>query len=327
MNNQVSNRFAWMAFVCAILVVFIHIGKVQHAGCSLLMYQILVDGVCKIAVPFFFMASGYFLARRYGEENWWQVALRKRVQTILIPYVFWNGVTILLVGDWSIKGIVNGFGFNPMDYCALNALWFMRSLFLFVIVSSVLFPLLLRISIRSFLSLVGVSLVIIEFAYSTALPWVVPFEITFSLRGLVFFAVGVYLSMHSVNVSIYNERCKLILCALSGISLVIMTYLDRSGAHGTWVMRPVVMILALCAVWMLMPTITMPKALQFTAFRIYILHGIVLGGARCLGMKMTMDSILEYLFRGIVCVGICVLISHAMNWALPRFARIVFGGR
>ena len=64
--------------------------------------------VCPIAVPFFFVASGYFLGvRAWSGCGWGGNAMRKRIKTLLIPYFFWCVCWCMFT--YLTDGILHGF--------------------------------------------------------------------------------------------------------------------------------------------------------------------------------------------------------------------------
>ena len=44
-------------------------------------------GFCCLAVPFFFMVSGYFPARHFDETGWWIRETGMRMQSLPVPYL------------------------------------------------------------------------------------------------------------------------------------------------------------------------------------------------------------------------------------------------
>ena len=69
----VSAKFANMSLLSAVLVVIIHVFKRNQEFGTVVwwMRQFLGEGVCRIAVPFFFLAAGYFLAKHFNDVGWW----------------------------------------------------------------------------------------------------------------------------------------------------------------------------------------------------------------------------------------------------------------
>ena len=59
-------------------------------------------GIGQCAVPFFFIASGFFLAGHMCETDWWNRECKKRVRMLLVPCLF---VCILLVRPWVADSV------------------------------------------------------------------------------------------------------------------------------------------------------------------------------------------------------------------------------
>ena len=90
MNHKVSNA----SFFAALMVVAIHTSgrepwTIENGTALWWLEAIGHCGVFGIAVPFFFICSGYFLARHMEECGWWRRECIKRARTLLAPYVFW----------------------------------------------------------------------------------------------------------------------------------------------------------------------------------------------------------------------------------------------
>ena len=91
MDRGLSNKIANMCFLCTLLVVVIH--SPLPVSRELNFWEHFVKEVLTmIAVPTFFVISGYLLALRMprslaGGIAWWLDAMKKRVRTIWVPYV------------------------------------------------------------------------------------------------------------------------------------------------------------------------------------------------------------------------------------------------
>lgn len=142
-----------MGLVCACLVVAIHVGLPTSEGVGWWVSRLLKDGICKIAVPFFFAAAGFFLAGHTDEPGWWPREMGKRVRSLLVPYVLWSALwtlyatpftlmaNVLAGAPWARNLPLTGseclaiFGFDLCDYPRLIPLWFVRCLLLLVALS------------------------------------------------------------------------------------------------------------------------------------------------------------------------------------------------
>ncbi len=115
---------------------------------------------CVVAVPIFFFISGYLFFK--GLEEWntsvWIGKLKKRVRTLLVPYLVWNLLSILVqflsdnkaallegmppnIGVWfqTIGGwrVLWGTGHLGLPHNA--PLWFIRNLMLLAVFAPVIF--------------------------------------------------------------------------------------------------------------------------------------------------------------------------------------------
>lgn len=138
MDSDTSNKMANMGFLCAIFIVLL------HSGCG---------GITSVAVPYFFLAAGYFLAGHIGEEGWWRREVCKRVRSLLVPMWIWGAVSIMieLLLQWGIR--LTGYDYQGESLSFLyrllkslgvlftvnmGVLWFVRMLFILVVISPLL---------------------------------------------------------------------------------------------------------------------------------------------------------------------------------------------
>lgn len=97
-------------------------------------------------VPWFFFASGYW----YAQSTWPYAAnVRVRVRSLLVPYYLWNLLwfPVLFICNWigwrycganrvvdgSWECVVRCLGFSPFAWPALVPTWFLRALFVVVV--------------------------------------------------------------------------------------------------------------------------------------------------------------------------------------------------
>jgi serine/alanine racemase len=98
-------------FICALMVVAIHIAPLSSYS-TLINYGIQ-NYLARVAVPFFFVASGYFLFRKTSYENFDKTIPLAYAKRIFRLYVIWTVIYFPRVLRNSIlrdeKGIVHGF--------------------------------------------------------------------------------------------------------------------------------------------------------------------------------------------------------------------------
>lgn len=154
-----SKVMDWLRFPMAVLVVLIHTGSLGGDSPYPVYSTLCIlfpKAICQLAVPLFFMISGYLFFN--GLEKWdkdvYLTKLKRRVRSLLIPYILWNIIAIVLYYSYSaFRMRLHGETFisfpeqlqrwkglrifwdcdhgMPLDY----PLWYVRDLIVFVIAS------------------------------------------------------------------------------------------------------------------------------------------------------------------------------------------------
>lgn len=331
MTGGYNNKIATLSFLGALCVVLIHIGvKAPEGSFSWWVYQLTANGFCRWAVPFFFAAAGYFLAAHVDEPGWWKNAIRKRVRTLLIPFLIWNvlysiyGLSLTIIanimaGRELTANMLTGwdvlmyFGIHPLKGGNYGVLWFVETLFLFVIFSPVLVA-----SIRRSGWLVPIALFGLSYAGLPSMPH------NFNPGWMMYFAAGIAARFRPVYIGKYFG---------GGVILgMIWIYLHKkymldNAIVGHWASTPLTaVIMVVIGVWALMPSsISLPRALLSATFPIYLLHCFFIKACVCAipPIHVFMWQIVEW----IAVVVACAMASILIRRFVPRLAGLAFGGR
>jgi len=299
-----SRKLANMSFLCAILVVCIHIQRPE--GCDFWLIKWLSGGVSQIAVPFFFMASGYFLLNHHEERGWWISALKKRVNTLLVPFfslnLFWFPIiyTFHAIGvkyfhadnsnrtmEFTFVNFLKGINILPVfGGPILGVLWYVRALLLLVIIS----PLLLWLIKRSkWIGAVVVTTIYVAWMLQTNfLPWM-SYEL--SLRCLFFFTFGMLVRLYNFEKA--NSTIGVATLTI-GVALMIACKNVYIGSAFKPVLGSTYTIALIIGIWSLMPAVRLPDFFSNKSFAIYVprarISSATAGCLACCGWQLKRAS-------------------------------------
>lgn len=337
MTERNSAKVVNLAFLCAILVVTIHLSRPDaHAPVARAIRELTRGGISRMAVPMFFAFSGYFLARRAEGIGWWKAQLLKRARTLLVPYVIWISVVfvhkVLLdgVAPWydvtTLRGFAKVYGLNLFGMPLLGAMWYVRDLMIFSLAAPMLFALLRKFGV--------VVLVVLFVAYGILSPGEPPHWLVFpktmtqffrsgiSLEGVFYFCLGSYLYWHPVVLS----RRTGIVCGGAALLLIL---LRLACLHEHWQMpvclRTFFIPLSMAAAWTFAPEARWPDVLGKATFPIFAMHGLVIKSSRVF-IELPHDAGF-WLLQLMLAVAIPIIISWLMRRLLPRTASVLWGGR
>lgn len=341
MNNvtsSVSNKIANMSFICACMVVAIHLSYDQSL-CGGLLFEALFRGFPRAAVPFFFIASGFFLFGKLAEnkdEGGYLLEVKKRVRSLLLPYLLWSVVwfvflVILIVvcnyrkgdGLWATgpKGWENlqWLGLDFSSPPALGPLWYIRTLMIFVLISPVLMRIVIRIG-RAFL--VCLYLLTLLYAYNGFGLELGILEWTFPVYSLFYFSLGGFLQCRqSLNMHVKAKYA----IAIAVVLFCVMVIIDKRGYMGGDVIRHIFMPIFLYGVWRRIPQVRWHRSIVTSAFAIYCIHPFVIKIWACsIGpANSMMATICEFLTAVLVPMGVIAFLRQRF----PIVTSLLLGGR
>lgn len=272
MNKDLSIKISIAGFVCTIMVVYRHslnylafFHSWSGQGVSGTMEDFFMC-LTQIAVPYFFMVSGFFfLGKNYYEQQSYRQMIVKKIHTLFIPFIIWNvvGALCLLPFDNKIIGtdilsvIQNLFGSHWY-----GPLWYVRDLMIVMMLYPVygwlfrmksLFPIWLAVAVLFYL-------------------WI-PIDCSvLSSECLVFFALG----------GLIGKYPEVLYVRISLASNIVVTVIWLAACFtgimnfNEWTHKLTDMV-GIVAFWQLLnhiPEIWRQKALSLSAFSflIYVMH-------------------------------------------------------
>lgn len=347
-----SKTIEWLRFFCISAVVLL------HAHGLLISYQngindtiriLFSEGLCRVAVPIFFLISGYLFFIRLEEwnTNVWKEKLRRRVRTLLYPYLFWNLISILYwlgrpylafvllgigepfdVSAWydSIGGLRafwdSGTGEYPHNY----PLWFIRDLMVFVILSP---------AIWCYIRTTGVTgLVLLYSAYFIQL-WKVP---GLSLEGLFFFTLGAFLAIRRIGfIDFFKQHW--VVATFIAAPLVLVMVLTYGNYNTTYEYSKCLFTLfgSSCTIGIVSlliqkQRIKVHSLLSESTFFVFAMHGtIVLPQIYETLSKVLSGSqvglLVIYFSAPLLTIVLSVIIFYFLSNWMPKTMSILTGGR
>ncbi|MBA2482562.1 MAG: acyltransferase [Planctomycetes bacterium] len=334
-----SDKIKILGLILTVFVVFHHAHNLQfatseiHAGVRY-TESFFHYGLRGFAVPFFFIASAYFLCARSGFLRAYPGEVRKRVSSLLVPFVVWSaGWLLVMMALQSVPALGGSFGretisfADPVGIVRLltldpipHPLWYMRDLFLLAILSPLIVALL---STRT-----GA---VAYVAGSLALWYSVPSIQQREVQDLFFFGVGAWLAIHQPKIPAVPLGAKLFLLAGS---------LGLIGYHCWWVENKQVetqfllntgVLLGLPALWLLyddvaeyLHTPRTVRASEYALF-IYMAHEPTLSLVRKAMIMVTGGGSAALAVVWIASGTLIIAGAVATAWLLRTYAGPVYG--
>lgn len=324
---EISVRFKNFSLLAAIMVVFIHVPHRGLAANYSWLMNLLPVGICKIAVPFFFMAAGFFFAGHVGETGWWCDSLRKRYKSLLVPYVIWGVLysVLLCIATYFDPSVeiskalnpLNILGLIPWEQPNLKLLWFVRALLMCALLSPGLLcvarvPYGLGVLLLGAISCAG-GVDFGLFVYGVL-----------SIKGFFYFSLGLWLRFNYKVVKFMEiGSMSILLCSTIGfVSSVFFKW--RWGGD-------ILTCLLTMSAPFAAPIVVRWAPLLSLSFPICLVHRFVMLPIRFLIAELSGRSIpcnpFWYFLFAVLTIMLTVAIVALMKRYLPRFYSVAFGGR
>ena len=337
------SRMSVMKFLCALLVVAIHAKFTIDNHLAVICHNMVQEGVCRIAVPFFFFAAGYFISRHMLEPGWWWRELKKRVRSVLIPgvmfllaYILITYALDLLRGGGNFD-IFSDFGFDLYTTPLLGPTWFIRALIVIVGLSPVLFWLYGKRGMHSsaaYLLLLAIIVFLVRpYSGCGGSNLYYFFNYGLSLEGLLYFSAGIFVQYNPIPRP--SKRASFAMLLIGLILFVLKFIIMHYGYH--WYAFRVgffAIPFTLVGLYFSLPNIKLPASLQNISFQVYLIHFFILSaiGGRCgASGDWTLfaygGGIFLWCFRIAIAFAASILIANFIGRYFPRLNSMIFGGR
>lgn len=236
---NVSSRINLMRIVLISGIIFVHIPFDTDSspfngdyGLFDWLRVFLRDSLFRVGVPCLSAISGYLLFRHGTAKLDYGKTIRRKAKTVLLPFLLWNSAFFLLVLILQSLGVGDGFlpdlsSASPRTLSTLLfaiegtpinlPLYFLRDLFVCILLSPLLALLISRFPLST---LVGLLLL-------AALP--IPLGIVLRNSILFSFGFGIYLSLYRVDLTIIDRYATLIGPAFVALAALLATATYLTG--------------------------------------------------------------------------------------------------
>ena len=299
-------------------------------------------GLSGVAVPLFYFMSGLLFFKNVGSVRECIGEIRKRVRSLLVPYIIWN---IIFVGWYVVLHYTPGVSqfvnsdmlshfslsqpFSSIEYLLIEPagfhLWFLRDLMVYIAFTPLLFGLIRRYPRFTLIALLCVFGGIAR-------------------CGITYFTFGAVIAVH-YGLDKFGNRLSKLVVVICGILFLLNAVMTDFAACKCIVVNPYWQqlvnfagILALWGLYDIVFSITQQNrltdlilSLSKYSFFIYLFHEPVFNIIKKLGVKLwgiyDFSLIILYFVNPLLMATFAVGVGWTLKKYLPRIYSILVGGR
>ena len=366
-SADLSRKLSTVSFFAACFVVinhtYIHSGL--HSPVTIWIETFLSKNMSLFAVSLFFAISGYLVAKKTDcgqTDGWYSTILKKRLRTLGIPYLTWctiyslTFVPFTMLGNHlagrelfhntplhepalSITNLGCLYGLDPWGLPAAGTMWYVRNLLLLFLVLPLIFPVIRR-------RVAGLAYLFILFILYLIQDWFPDsiwqvLESGFSIRGLFFFPLGIYLALNPILPDRFRLFRKLLPFIWTGGCILVachMLYGEGKDMAFYQVLMKLITFAGVGAAWVLYDMVPAYRRLGYLSvtkdsFFLYASHFLVIAilfstkAQDILIGKLHVPELAFYCLKFVVPLTLCLLTAEILKRFFPRIYGFLTGGR
>lgn len=346
-----SEVISFLRFPLCVGIVLIH-ASVNTENCVVCpiyesVYYLFAQILARVAVPLFFLFSGFLFFNRLDRFTLsvYTEKLRKRIRTLLIPYLFWNLMTVLyyLLSRFLGGETQFGAGFTVVDWLELFwdnpasrtipgegiasypiciQFWYIRDLMVVVLLSPVIYWLVRKLRF-CFVAILAVLWVVDCWWLVTGL----------NITALFFFSLGSYCSIYKKNF-VELVRTHTLLLGVSYLVMIIPMFVveepNWNPSRRIALLLGMAFVISVVARFVAAGKWKVNKFLSDSSFFIFAYHTLALMVvAYVTGFSFGTDVLctMQYIFESVVVVLAGLFVYWLLRRWLPQFTAVITGGR
>lgn len=343
MVQQISNKIKIVSFLATVFVVYRHslnylafFGTWEGYGYNAFIQNGFMT-LTQIAVPLFFIVSGFFFFKRNyydglnlkkKSKSAWCKMVRVKFKTLFIPFTFWNvfGLLVLIVTKQGYK--IDIFSFLKSDW--YGPLWYVRDLMVLMLIVPLYQWIFSMNAFKNYKYISGIRyilpLVVLGILYYL---WI-PIDTNFlSSEGILFFFLGGLLRKSEVLLSKHLSVRAFVILSIIWL-LWSFAIIKVNSFHGIYILVGIVLLWNLIDFF---PSRIFNMFLKYGdySFLIYVTHFYLIKAFKvALGKMFYGDafiSMLSYLCLPLLCVAMIIFVGKIIQRFFPNIYAFTMGGR
>lgn len=340
MDNYLSTKLKILSFILMIMVVILHAQLESFSDGFLLLFQQIMTGeVTRIAVPLFFLISGFLFFRNFKKPipYFFYQKIKKRFRTIFIPFLIFSVIGFLFiqisllcfpflfdgayanVADFSLTDCLHTIFFQPIG---TYQLWFLRDLFILILLTPAIYYVL------SFFR--GILLI------PLFLLWILCIQYMVIIEAVFFFCLGSYLALYRQELVLIKKAGRnfsFTICIVWLLFCVAIPYF-----HLNYIFHCLNIMVGIVGIWCLYDYLyerhikkISHLSLYSFSFFIFLTHEptlTIIKGSALLVCGYSYLSILSiYIVAPVLTIYFCISIGKYLKNGLPKVYGILTGSR
>ena len=368
-----SKTIEWLRFPLAVLVVFIHmfpfvdIQNIDYLNLNFYNFYDIIRTLIShilglVAVPCFFMFSGYWFFNKVKEWNKtvYFSKVKTRLKTLIVPYFMFNIAAVIFViiqnilkADGSIYPFLDNlrenwysifWNYNSWDDNIQNILgqtiqpsygpfvlplWFLRDLIVMVFISPVVYYLI------KYAKIWGV--VTLGLFYYTKIWIEIPgYSAQLFLTAFFFFSLGAFFGINRKNIVVSLRKYQNVWLVISLIIMISGAYYYGTSYNTFFLpiftLSGVISIINITSYYMKRGKLKVRETLSKASFFLYCTHIFILRSIKeafdkIIGVDNTMLLLIEYFIIPFLITGIILCVYLLMKRFTPKLLSLFTGSR